>query len=224
MSAPTMLAQTQYATEFAVPKNGIQGNSIQYNWSTMPGNQPQTYADTAFIWQTSVPQIPTGENPANKQAVGSNQEDGSDSFGGLTVTTEAYLLAYGVGANVANICATVFVPAIGGGDPVSAGPTVSIGVVGPNSLSFLYQLPDGTVPSNDGDWAGLWEGQAESALYSLPPTWTVQIQSTHPSDNGAFTGIALKRSTVYTVGYFKGGWDKSKPKQTTLACSTTFST
>jgi hypothetical protein len=223
MPVTTLIAQTQYATGFTVPDGGVQGNSIQYDWSTMPGNQPQTNANAVFLWQTRAQMIPSTA-PQSTQPVGSNAEDGSDSFSGLTVTTESYLIGYGVGADVANICATVFIPTLGGGDPVPQEPSVSLGVMGPTSLSFLYALPQGTNPAANGDWAGLWEGQGESALYSLPPTWSVPINSAQPSDNGAFTNIALKRNTVYTVGYFKGGYSKTKPKQTTLACSTTFNT
>lgn len=224
MALPTLIAQTQWATGFTVRPDEIQGNSIGYEWATMPGNKPQTNANTAFIWQTRQQAIPLGVDPEKHQPVGSNAEEGSDTFSGLTVTSESYLLAYAVGSAVASICATVFVPEIGGGDPLPAGPSVSVGTPGSTSLSFLYTMPDGTRPQTDGDWAGLWEGQSEAALYLMAPTWKIQIKSDQPSNNASFTGIAIKRNTVYTVGYFKGGWDPAKPKQSTLACSTTFHT
>src|ERR1700761_9291206 len=105
MAVSTLIAQTQYATGFTVPAGGVLGDSIAYDYSTMPGNQPQTNADTVFLWQTGAQMIPA-TSPQSTQAVGSNSEDGSDSFSDLTVTTDSYLIGFGVGADVANICAT----------------------------------------------------------------------------------------------------------------------
>ena len=218
MIQPTAVpAQTKYQPTFSL--TNVTGTTIDYAWETMPGNLPKTNGNTAFLWQTSAQQVPSAA-PIQSQAVGSDNEDGSDQFGSLQVTEEAYLVAYAVGGEVANIVMLAMVPA--GADVASQTvvPDVTITFVGSTSISFSYAMPPGTQPGADGDWVGIWQGVGESALYASPPMGMQPIAGGSPSGNGAFTGIQVLRGTQYTIGYFKGGWDPKKPTQTTLACST----
>jgi hypothetical protein len=93
---------------------------------------------------------------------------------------------------------------------------------GTDSVLFTYAMPNGTTPNSDGDWAGLWKGQPESQLYKTKPTWFIPISSDDPQSSDGFENVTIVRQTEYTIGYFKGGYDKTSPKQTTLACSVTF--
>jgi hypothetical protein len=218
MATHKMNATTGLTTKVSVL--AIAGNALPYEFHTMPGNQPNKNGNTVFLWQTSTNAIPSNP-PQNSAAVPENRPDGSDSIK-VQVTTDAYLLGYATGGDIKNCCATAFLPASGGGDPVSTTPSVTTWVIGSSSVSFNYALPGGTRPQSDGDWAGLWQGQGESGLYTVPPTWFVPIGQNDPVSNGAFTNVSVLRGTQYTIGYFKGGYDKTQPKQSTLACSVTF--
>ena len=208
-------------TGFSVDPADVGGTQIGYTFNTMPGNQPSTNSNTVFIWQTSSQQIPSSD-PLHKSAVQVDTPDGSDVFTGLDVTNLSYLLAYAVGPDRTNAVALVFVPSLNSKDQITIfQPSLSVRP-GTTSVTFQYAMPGGTHPKADGDWAGLWEGQPESALYGTKPTWFVPIGDDAPVSAGAFRNVAIRRGYQYTVGYFKGGYDKTSPKQTTLACSDTF--
>jgi hypothetical protein len=223
MELATRRAQDQLilTTGFSVDQADVSGNQIGYMYNTMPGNQPSTYGNTVFIWQTPSEQIPPSK-PLKKSAVAGDTPDGSDVFEGLEVTNNSYLLAYATGPELKNAVALVFVPSIESKGPITEfQPSLSVRP-GTTSVTFQYAMPGGTRPKTDGDWAGLWEGQPESALYGTKPTWFVPITEDAPVSGGAFRGVSLRRGYQYTVGYFKGGYDATNPKQTTLACSDTF--
>jgi hypothetical protein len=222
MALLTAVNQTKYTPDLSILN--VTGTTVDYAWSAMPGSQPLTGNNTVFIWQTAQQMIPSYPPVQPSRAVSSNNEDGSDQFSGLQITNEAYLIGYGVGPDIANICMLAAIPAgaTSSNDAVSVLPDLTVTVVGSTSISYSYTMPDGTRPGSDGDWVGLWKGQSESSLWTTPPTWSRQVTSTEPAGNGSFTNVQVLRGTKYTLGYFKGGWSATtKPKQSTLACSST---
>lgn len=220
--------QTLLATSFTIEPSDITGTQITYEYDSMAGNQPNSYGNTVFLWQTSQQAIPINTKPYASQVVSSNQPNGSSIFENLNVSVESYLVAYAVGSTVQNIVASVYIPSSGSGpyDPQSSEPSISVTNIGSTSVSFAYAMPLGMQPQSDGDWVGLWQGQGESALYSIPPAQFIQMGSNANSGNSGMnlTGkLVIQRGTQYTLGYFKGGYAASSPKQTTLACCTSFS-
>jgi hypothetical protein len=220
--------QQPLQTSFSINTEGLSGTDIPFDFNTMPGNQPNNYGNTVFLWQTSQSQIPRNTTPLSTWTVPIGTPDGSGDFGGLSVTNLSYLVGYAVGPAVSNIVATDFIPA-GPGKPSHPGasggvvpPSVLVTVVGTTSVSFKYLMPPGSLPSQDGDWAGIWQGQDESALYSVPPTAFVPVAGGSFAGTGSFNNVPILRGTLYTVGYFKGGYNTTTPKLTTLAASTTF--
>lgn len=200
-------------------------DQIDYSWNTMPGNQPQTNSNTLFLWQTASLQVPTGDKPLQTHTVGSNNEQGSDTFGDLSVGVTAYLIGYAVGTDVANVCMLVLIPAVSDAadKATTAIPKISFKTVGATSISYSYAMPEGTQPASDGDWVGLWQGVGEAVLYATPPFAQQQVNSSSNTGDGSFTNITVERGTEYTLGYFKGGWSaKTAPNQATLACASSF--
>ncbi|WDD90627.1 hypothetical protein Bsp3421_000491 (plasmid) [Burkholderia sp. FERM BP-3421] len=221
-------SQNTLATGFIIKPEDITGTQITFHYDSMPGNQPNTYGNTVFLWQTSQAAIPVNTAPYNSQLISGNQPNGSNVFMGISVSAESYLVAFATGNTVKNIVAAIFIPPSNGGpakpvEPVQA-PLLETTGHGSTSVSFRYATPIGMTPQNDGDWVGLWQGQGESVLYTLPPTWFAPIGS---NANQGSWGLNLssgniQRGTMYTLGYFKGGYAQSNPKQATLAASTTF--
>lgn len=44
--------QTTYATDCSVQPSGVTGTQITVQFDTMSGNQPNTYGNTLYLWQT----------------------------------------------------------------------------------------------------------------------------------------------------------------------------
>lgn len=221
-------AQQQLTTAFTIDPSGVTGTQITATFDTMPGNQPNSNANTLFLWQTSTYAVPTSTTPLNTQPIASNTPNGSYTFTGLSVSTEAYLVGFGVGATPQTIVSLILIPAMGTGPavPQSLNSSVTVTQITPNSIPFSYVMPSGQQPLANGDWVGLWEGQGETVLYTTAPNWSGPINSNSSSGNSALnlaSGV-IKRGTQYTLGYFKTGWATTNPKQTTLACSATFNT
>lgn len=162
----------------------------------------------------------------NSQLIGANQPNGSWAFMSLTITTEAYLVGLAVGNDPSNIVSTVFIPATGEGaaNPVTFDSSIQVTSSTATSVTFAYVTPPGQNPLSQGDWVGLWQGQSEGALYSIPPTWAAQVGTGASQGNWGLNLVSggIQRGMIYTLGYFKGGWNTHKPHQTTLACATTF--
>jgi hypothetical protein len=222
-------SQNALTTGFTIQPQDVTGTQITFHYDTMPGNQPNSYGDTVFLWQTSQQAIPINTAPLNSQLISNNQPNGSNVFMNLSVSSESYLVALATGNSVKNIVASVFIQATGGGSatpvaPAPAAPQILVTSYGSTSVSFSYVTPIGMTPQSDGDWVGLWQGQGQSVLYSLPPTWFVQLGSNANQGNWGINLSSgnIQRGTIYTLGYFKGGYAQTNPKQTTLAASTTF--
>lgn len=218
--------QVNISTSFNINTAGVTGTQIPFSFISMPGNQPQAYGDTVFIWQTSTLQIPINTKPLNTWSVVGNNPDGDNVFPNLKVTEQSYLLGFGVGPNPQNICATAFLPGVGQSppNPTTFQPSVTMTYSGSGSVSFNYVMPQGARPLSDGDWVGLWQGLDESAIYSVPPNYFIQAPQDLSIGGGAFNGVTILRQTVYTLAYFRGGYNATTPKQTTAACSSTWQT
>lgn len=217
------LDQSLVTTGFLV--TNIFGTQIDYEYHGMPGNRPGPYGNTIYIWQTSSRDIPRNMPFKKSDKPQGDSPDGTGTFDGLTIGNDSYLLAYSVGNDdqtFKNICASVFVPRVGGGDPESFLPVISTATIGSTSVSYAYTMPGGSTPNADGDWVGLWQGQPPAALYTVAPTAFAKVPENLSEGRGSINNVTILRGVSYTLGYFKGGWDQLKPKQTTLACATTF--
>jgi hypothetical protein len=225
MSDVTAIPQEQLQTTLSI--TNVTGTDISFAFNGLAGNQPSTYGNTVYLWQTPSNAVPRNTTP-QKQTISVNSPTGTGDFGGLTVTDNAYVLGYAVGNGVANVCATWFIPSISSGTPPSipgtAGgaspPWIAFSVLGTTSVSFNYGMPPGMTPQADGDWVGIWAGMDQSSLYGTPPTAFVPVGSNTFGGSGAINNVPIMRGTLYTLGYFKGGYDATTPKQTSLACTT----
>jgi hypothetical protein len=222
----TIPSQATLATSFTIQAPDVTGTQITFHYDTMPGNQPNAYANNVYLWQTSQQAIPVNTPPYNSQIISSNQPNGSNAFMGLSVSSESYLVAYAVGNDPKNIVASVFIPATGGGtaNPTSSAPSLQVTNVGSTSVSFAFAMPEGMTPQSDGDWVGLWQGAGEAVLYTRAPTWFGQIGTNANQGNWGInlSNGNIQRGTRYTLGYFKGGYAPTSPRQSTLAASTSF--
>ena len=195
--------------------NSVMADTIGLSYDTMPGNSPKQYQNFVAIWQNQN-QIPWNLDPENTHKIEAGSQAGSSSFDGLDVTNNSYIIGYGVGPKISNICSTVFVPE-GQFDPTKAQlfhTSVSTVFVGTTSVTFKFQTPVGYTPKTNKNWAGIWRGS--TVPYVGDPIKKVDIALDVAEGSQGINGIELLRATTYSIGYFTG------PDQTNLAASVTF--
>jgi hypothetical protein len=207
LSSPTSNLTTVLVT-------GVTSNTISANYSTLPGNQPNSYGNTAFLWQSSS-QIPYNEPYLASYSMTGNTEDGSFVFPGLTIQSKSYIVGYAVGTTINQICATCYIPASGTSFP-TAQTNLDIQSVSTDSAIVNYQTPDGNLPLTNANWIGLWQGN--NASYTVKPLYSQTITTNNSSGLEPINNFSFKRSTTYTLAYFMGA------KQTMMAATYTFST
>ncbi len=194
---------------------GYTGQSITVAFSGLPANQPSTYKNFIAIWEASV--IPWTVTPLRTIEIGVNTEDGTLTIDNLTITYNSYIVGYGVGSGVGNICASAILNAGGTKAPLSY---VNIGIanLGQTSLSVHYQTLSGYLPKENGNWIGLWEGYVSP--YNLPPDALIKKEVNSYANQGVIglNNLSLGRDTEYTLIYFMGA------DNTTAAAILTFNT
>ncbi|RBL89315.1 hypothetical protein [Chitinophaga flava] len=204
-------------------------NFVSIYFDTLPGNKPSTYGNTVSIWQNADETIPW-DSPAYKtKKIDKDTPNGDAIFEGLNLDLYSYVLGYSVGPELGsgqqkygNVCATAFVPAIGG-DPIAPfSSSVKVGYIGGNSLTADFILPPGVFPKTNGAWIGVWE--SSQASYTRQPDYSNNIQVDKARGSAYINGITIGRGATYTIGLFMSGWaGGGRPNTlTTMACTFTF--
>ncbi|WP_431045840.1 hypothetical protein ACQUSR_29835 [Streptomyces sp. P1-3] len=218
---PQTMARLAYApctTKFQLQGKAT-GTQIPFKFDTIDGNRPKSNANTVFLWQTSDLRIPSTA-PLFSMPVKKDEPKGSDVFQPVSLERKPYLMGYGVGPEVKNICSLLLFNEQGE-EQKHFFADLSIKEVGTDSVTFKYFMPAGTKGVTDRDWFGLWETDSPADLYSSRPVATgYPSGNLHEGDGALFHGLIRDRK--YTIGYFKGGYQDGNPKQTTLACTETF--
>lgn len=220
------MAGTTYQTVVSL-EGSPTGTTIPVAYNTMPGNQPADYGNTLFLWQSAENTIPWASKPQKSQSISTNTQTGSAVFNDLNVTTNAYIIGYAVGPDKTQICASVYVPAIGGSAAeikealavaVAQGNQDCVSVQafpGSTSVQVNYHTLDSYEPAANKNWVGIWE-RGTVPLSGAEPIMKVGITSNSPTGSTGFNNIPLLRGHTYAVGYFMG------EKQSMLAASYTF--
>jgi hypothetical protein len=194
--------------------SGVTSDTISATYSTLLGNQPSTYGNTAFLWQSSNA-IPYNQKPLATYSIPGGTQDGSFSFSGLTIQSKSYIVGYAVGPDINQICATCYIPA-SGSDFQAFQTTLDVSNVSTDSATVNYQTPAGYSPQTNANYIGLWEGSVAS--YTISPLITRPITTNTSTGSVIINDFQFKRSKTYILAYFMG------TKQTMMAATYTFST
>jgi hypothetical protein len=210
------------------------GTQIGVRYDTPNGNQPNSFGNALWIWQTGN-QVPWA-SPGESTPIPGNTPSGDHVFTGLDVTNLSYLIGYSVGPKgdsnwlYPNVVATVFIPALGGSNTGSEeaqqgevfSPNVSMYSFGSNYITAKFDMLAGFNPEKAKTYVGIWEGQVAS--YTQAPQWSGPAIGSNSSGYISITNIKVLRGTTYTIGLFASGYDSnpSNLKQTALAATSTF--
>ena len=221
-------ASSIYTTTLNIGR--VAADAIDVNYATMPGNQPNTYGNFLAIWQNSN-SIPWNTEPLKTFPVPTNTPNGSATFTGLSINNNSYIIGYAVSPTLAttgaiqkygNICSTAFVPAASTGNGTIFTPGISGIQVGSTSVSFMFTLPDGIMPTTNGAWAALWRGDNPS-FYNVALTRIIPLSPDYPFGTAAFNNVDIGRGLTYTIGIFMSGYMATGgSSQRALACSASF--
>jgi hypothetical protein len=189
---------------------------LLYNYNTLPSNQPTTYGNTVFLWQSPSP-IPWNQTPLASQPVSGNTQAGSVNFTNLQIQQKDYIAGYAVGPSVQNICSWAWIPASGSPPTVTFQTSVSVLAFSTDSAVMQYTVPDGAQPQANGHWVGVFQGPYASYTDATLIVAKANVGSNVSTGTVSITGTFL-RGTQYTVAYFCGA------KQTAMAAITSFTT
>ena len=175
-------------------------DTVTVSYAGLPGNQPATYKNFVAIWEASM--IPWTAPPLARVEIEQNSQQGTVVIDGLTVTRSAYIVGYGVGPDITNICCSSIISAGG----LLAAPTqvsISLDYLGTSSLSIHYQTLAGYLPQQYNNWIGLWKGYASPYSADVPVS-TVMINSNASEGTVGMNNIPLGINSNYTLIYFMG--------------------
>ncbi len=196
----------------------VTGNTITFEFETLPGNTPNTYGNWVGLWpNTNV--IPWKTAAQASAVIPTDTRDGDSTLTNLVLGDVSYMLGYAVGPEAAVgqkngcICSTAFIPAAGS-DYVYFQTTMTLGKVTPSSVAVQYTAPAGNTPAANGSWIGLWRGS--QASYINPPEAQTGISDNASAGTAIIQGVTLQRGETYTLGYFMS------QAQTTLAAILSF--
>jgi hypothetical protein len=175
-------------------------DTVTASYVGLPGNQPLTYKNFVAIWEASM--IPWAVSPLAKMFIEQNAEQGTIVINGLTITRNSYIVGYGVGPDITNICCSSVISA-GGllGAPTQV--SISLEYLGTNSLSIHYQTLAGYLPQQYNNWIGLWKGYA-SPYNPGTPVSTVMLNNNSSEGSIGMNNVSLGINSNYTLIYFMG--------------------
>jgi len=195
-----------------------QGAVVQY--TTLPGNQPNTNGNHIYVWQTTGNAVPWGNKPDGDTAV-SNNAATSTMLAKFAFQNKGYIVGYGVAPTPKAVCATIYMPAGGINDPKQwqyANVGVDVVYVGTNLIQVQYTGLADYTPQTNKNWIGLWLGS--QVPWSGDPIKSIKVTPDFPSSGYAYMdGIDLLIGLQYVVGYFVV--DQATGR-TALAASSTF--
>lgn len=194
--------------------NAVFPNAIAGTYDTISGNQPNTYANTLFLWQNTNA-IPYNQAPLASFSVPGNTQMGSFAFSGISVQAWPYIIGYAVGPNPAQICSTAYIPATGSAY-VYFQTSLDISVL-PDSVIISYATPANNTPQTNGNWVGIWESSIPP--FSGAPVAQAPVALNTSVGQVVLNNLTLKRGTTYTAAYFM-----TANKQTSMAAYLTFNT
>ncbi|HVI47969.1 MAG TPA: hypothetical protein VM802_24085 [Chitinophaga sp.] len=190
-------------------------DTVTIQYKGLPGNRPKDYLNYVAIWEASV--IPWNAEPIKKTPVPQNSEEGDFVIFDLSITSAGYILGYGVGEAVTDICTSAGIAPAMYDIRIPHAVSLSLAAVGSNSITINYATLPGYLPAVYKNWIGLWEGFA-SPYNAVEPIGMVNISNNASQGTTGINNITIGNNTAYTLVYFMGpSYDGNWPRIITNA-------
>lgn len=195
------------------------GQGAIVNFITNTANNPKTYGNHIYVWQTTANAVPWDKTPDGDTAVST---DSSTSTQQVTFPFEnkGYIIGYAVAPTPKAVCATIYMPAGKQNDPKSweyQSLLLSTVYVGTNLVQVHYQGLNAYPPATNKNWLGLWQGG--QVPYAGDPKKVTAIPTDDQDGYPVIEGVTLLINTTYSVGYFMV---EKATGRTSLAAQSTF--
>src|SRR5260221_1351462 len=101
------LASAPALSQVSISIPSITPATVMVSFTSLPGNMPKTNQNFVAIWESTI--IPWPIKPLAVQQVPLDQEQGSVVMSGLSFQSKPYIIGYGVGPLITDICASAIV-------------------------------------------------------------------------------------------------------------------
>lgn len=189
------------------------------NYITPPANQPKTFGNHIYVWQTTSNQVPWAKTPDGDTAVNTDSST-STQMVNFDFEQKGYIVGYGVAPTPQAVSSTIYMPPNKQMDPSAweySKLTMEVVYQGTNLVQVKYDGLPAYQPATNKNWIGIWQGG--TVPYSGDPIKSVNITNDIPSGYAVIEGIKLLIGTTYSLGYFMV---QPSNGRTSLAASATF--
>jgi hypothetical protein len=197
------------------------GQGVIVNYITDTSNQPKTYANHIYVWQTTANTVPWNKTPDGDTPVASDSSSSTQSVV-FDFEDKGYIIGYAVGPNPKAVCATIFIPQGKQADPSAwqyDRVTTKVVGVATNIVQVQYHTLDQYIPATNKNWVALFLGA--HANYTGSYVKKVAVPTDSADGYATIEGVKLLIGTTYSVGYFLVD-EAGTNGRTSLAASATF--
>jgi hypothetical protein len=217
---PIMLRSESTAVNISIV--GIPtAQGVLVNYVTDTSNQPKTFANHIYVWQTTSNAVPWNKTPDGDTALASDSSTGTQQVQ-FDFEDKGYIIGYAVAPTPKAVCATIFIPQGQTQNPAAwqyDRVTEKVVAVATNLIQSQYHTLTLYTPASNKNWVGVFLG-AQAGYYA--PIVKKQMILTDAADGFVvIEGVRLLIGTTYTVGYFMVD-ESSTNGRTSLAASSTF--
>lgn len=178
-----------------------QGAIVQY--ITLPANDPKTFGNHIYVWQTTDSVVPWNKPPIGDTAIASSSST-STQMVNFAFEEKGYIIGYAVAPTPMAVCSTIYMPVGKQTDPTAwlyNHLSLQVVYVGTNLVQVKYTGLPQYLPATNKNWIGLWQGS--QVPYDGAPISQLTIQQDAPSTGYAtLQGMQLLIGFSYSVGYF----------------------
>jgi hypothetical protein len=194
---------------------------VVVNYVTDTSNQPKTFGNHIYVWQTTSNAVPWNKTPDGDTALATDSSTGTQ-FVQFDFEDKGYIIGYAVAPTPRAVCATIFIPQGQTQNPAAwqyDRVTERVVAVATNFIQTQYRTLPLYTPATHKNWIGLFLGA--HAGYSAPIMKKTMVPTDSPEGFVFIEGVRLLIGTTYTVGYFMVD-ETSTNGRTSLAASSTF--
>lgn len=219
---PQLIMTTATTTSVTIALKGVPtGQGVIVNYITDTANQPKTFANHIYVWQTTSDTVPWNKTPDGDTPIESDSST-STQFVTFDFEDKGYIIGYATAPTPKAVCATIFIPQGKQNDPTAwqyDRVTAKVVAFDTNIVQVQYHTLDQYTPATNKNWVALFLGQ--HANYGGSFVKKQMIVTDSRDGYVVIQGVKLLIGTTYTVGYFMAD-ETSTNGRTSLAASSSF--
>ncbi len=169
------------------------------HYTSLPGNQPETYANNVALWNGLQPNLSAG--PIETTEITGNAQSG-DVYIPVGLQRTDYCMTYQCGSGMATMCAMVTIPLQSPQPSTLTAVSITVRDLSAASITFQYGTLPGYDPQANRNWIGIWPGRGIPYASLAPPVAKGNIQAPYSEYivNMEFSPVLSQYTAVYFTG------------------------